>query len=119
MFGKYIYQIRKKQGYTLTQLAERVGISKSYLSNIERELKQNPSIQVMESIASALNMDLNELLQNGTDQVKARHLEKEWIDFMNEFIKTGIHKEQIQEYRILVEFMKWYNDKISRQNNTG
>lgn len=114
MFGNYISHIRKTQGYTLSQFANRVGISKSYLSNIERQLKRNPSIQVMERIASALNMDLNELLQNETDQVKAQHLEKEWIDFMNEFKKTGIDKTQIQEYKILVEFLKWYNDRILR-----
>lgn len=113
MFGEYIHKVRKTQGYTLSQFADRVGISKSYLSNIERELKLNPSIQVMEKIAVALDMDLNELLQNGTEQVRAQHLEKEWIDFMNEFKKTGIDKQQLREYKILVEFMKWYNDKMS------
>ncbi len=112
MFGTYISDIRKKQGYTLSQFANRVGISKSYLSNIERELKQNPSIQVMERIALALNMDLNDLLQNETDQLKVQHLEKEWIDFMNEFKKTGIDKSQIQEYTILVKFLKWYKDHL-------
>lgn len=111
MLGKYIHQIRKTQGFTLSQLAKRVGISKSYLSNIERELKRNPSIQIMERLAAALNMDLNDLLQNGTDQVRAQYLDQEWVDFMNEFKSTGIHKEQIQEYRILIAFMKWHNDK--------
>ncbi len=113
MFGRYIYKIRKMNGYTLSQLADKVGISKSYLSNIERELKQNPSIQVMEKIASALNMDLNQLLKYGTGQQSAEHIEKEWIDFINEFKKTGIDKEQIQDFKILVEFIKWYNDKSS------
>lgn len=113
MFGRYIYKIRKMNGYTLSQLADKVGISKSYLSNIERELKQNPSIQVMEKIAAALNMDLNQLLKYGTDQESAQHIEKEWIDFINEFKKTGIDKEQIQDFKILVEFIKWYNDKSS------
>lgn len=111
MFGKYIYNVRKTQGYTLSQLAEKVGISKSYLSNIERELKQNPSIQIMEKIAAALNVDINQLLQNGTDEVHAQHLEKEWIDFIHEFKKTGIAKDQLQDYKILVEFLKWHNDK--------
>jgi transcriptional regulator with XRE-family HTH domain len=114
MFGKYISHFRKSQGYTLSQFADRVGISKSYLSNIERELKQNPSIQVMERIAVALNIDLNDLLNNETNEVKAQYLEKEWIDFMNEFIKTGIDKTQIQEYKILVEFIKWNNDRKLR-----
>jgi len=116
MFGKYIYHVRKIQGYTLTQLAKRVGISKSYLSSIERDLKQNPSIQVMEKIAEALGVDLNDLLQNSTEQLKAQHLEQEWVDFMNEFIQSGIQKDQIQEYRILVEFLKWHSDKKAQHN---
>lgn len=118
MLGKYIYNIRKKRGYTLSELADRVGISKSYLSTIERELKKNPSIQVMEKIAAALNVDISELLQKGKDPVKAQYLEKEWVDFINDFKNTGIDKEQIQKYKILVEFMKWYNDRLSDVKNS-
>lgn len=113
MFGKYIYNIRKSQGYTLSELANRVGISKSYLSNIERDLKQNPSIQVMERIAAALQVDLNQLLQSNGDMQKEQLLEKEWIDFVQEFKNKGIEKEQLEDYKILVEFIKWYNDKKS------
>ena len=113
MYGKYIHSIRKAQGYTLSQLAERVGISKSYLSNIERDLKQNPSIHVMEKIASALNIDLNQLIQNGTELEKVQYLEKEWVDFINQLKETGVDKEQIQDYKILVEFLQWYNDKMA------
>lgn len=111
MFGKYISNIRKSQGYTLSELADRVGISKSYLSNIERDLKQNPSIQVMERIAAALHVDLNHLLQSNADMQSEQLLEKEWIDFVQEFKNTGIEKEQLGDYKILVEFIKWYNDK--------
>lgn len=38
MLGKNIYQFRKKRGLTLSELAERAGVSKSYLSNIERNI---------------------------------------------------------------------------------
>jgi transcriptional regulator with XRE-family HTH domain len=115
MFGKTIYQIRKSKGYSLSQLAERVGISKSYLSNIEREIKKNPSIHVMGKIALALDMDLNELLRYGEEQAKEQQLEKEWLDFLNELMQTGVNKEQIHDYKILVEFMRWYNERNAKE----
>lgn len=111
MFGEYIYRIRKERGYTLSQLADRVGISKSYLSNIERNIKQNPSIHIMEKIATALSIDINELLRQGSPDSENQVVDNEWAEVLKEFKKTGIHKEQLQEYKILFEFIKWYNSQ--------
>jgi XRE family transcriptional regulator of biofilm formation len=111
MIGNNISAIRKQRGYTLTELSERTGISKSYLSNIERNLKQNPSIHVMEKIASVLKVDLKTLLKMTTDMEK-KQIEKEWMDFIYDLKKSGIDKEQIHEYKIVMEFIKWHNDKI-------
>ena len=58
MIGNNIYRIRKQRGLTLSELAKKALISKSYLSNIERNLNKNPSIQVMEKIAAVLHVDL-------------------------------------------------------------
>ncbi|MFD0682109.1 MULTISPECIES: helix-turn-helix domain-containing protein [unclassified Paenibacillus] len=112
MIGKNIYKIRKQRGYTLSELAERTGISKSYLSNIERNLKQNPSIQVVEKIALVLKVELKTLLKLSTDLESKQQIEKEWIDFIYEMKNMGIEKERIHEYKILIEFMQWYNGKI-------
>lgn len=54
MIGSNISELRKKKGMTLTELARRAKVSKSYLSNIERNLNQNPSIYVIEKIAAEL-----------------------------------------------------------------
>lgn len=115
MIGKNIYEIRKKRGYTLSELAEKASISKSYLSNIERNLNKNPSIQVLEKIASVLNVDLKTLLKSGANPEKRQLIEREWIDFVNELKDTGIDKEQIQEYRKLIEFIKWQNEKVDSE----
>jgi transcriptional regulator with XRE-family HTH domain len=110
MIGNNISTIRKQRGLTLSELAVRTGISKSYLSNIERNLKQNPSIQVIEKIASVLKVDLKTLLKIAAD-VEKQQFEKEWLDLIDELRKTGIDKEQLQEYKILIEFLKWYHEK--------
>lgn len=110
MIGNNISTIRKQRGLTLSELAIRTGISKSYLSNIERNLKQNPSIQVMEKIASVLKVDLKILLKIAAD-VERQQVEREWLDLVEELRKTGIDKEQLQEYKILIEFLKWHHEK--------
>ncbi len=111
MIGNNISSIRKQRGFTLSELSERTGISKSYLSNIERNLKQNPSIHVMEKIASVLKVDLKTLLKIATDAEIKQHPDKEWLDFISDLKNSGIEKERIHEYKIVIEFMKWHNEK--------
>lgn len=111
MIGKNIYHLRKRQGLTLSELADRSGVSKSYLSNIERDLNQNPSLKVMKKIAFVLNVELKTLLINGENN--DIHLDKEWIDFVSELKASGIEKEQIKDYKTLIEFIKWQNRKES------
>jgi XRE family transcriptional regulator, master regulator for biofilm formation len=112
MIGNNISAIRKQRGLTLSELSERTGISKSYLSNIERNLKQNPSIHVMEKIASVLKVDLKTLLKIAADVDIIQHLDTEWMDFVSDLKKSGIDKERVHEYKIVIEFMKWHNDKL-------
>lgn len=113
MIGHNISSIRKQRGYTLSELSERTGISKSYLSNIERNLKQNPSIHVIEKIALVLKVDLKILLKITVEVETNQQLDQEWMDFIADLKKSGIKKERIHELKILIEFMKWHNDKIT------
>lgn len=112
MIGNNISSIRKQRGFTLSELSERTGISKSYLSNIERNLKQNPSIHVMEKIAAVLKVDLKMLLKIANDTDIKQHPDKEWLDFISDLKNSGIEKERIHEYKIVIEFMKWHNEKV-------
>ncbi|MBO0958848.1 helix-turn-helix transcriptional regulator [Neobacillus sp. MM2021_6] len=113
MIGRNIYEIRMKKGFTLSELAERAGISKSYLSNIERNLNQNPSIQVIRKIARVLDVDLKFLIKTGpSDEAERQLLDKEWIDLANEFKQSGIEKSQIKEVKQLIEFLKWQNQNM-------
>lgn len=110
MIGKNIAEIRLRRGFTLSQLAERANISKSYLSNIERNLNRNPSLHIIEKIAGVLNVDILTLLNNETKENDFL-LEKEWIDFINDLKKSGIRKDQIHRYKPLIDFINWQNRK--------
>ncbi len=52
--------VREKKGITLTKLAEKSGVSKTHINDIENYVK-SPSLLVMVKLAKALNVDINEL----------------------------------------------------------
>lgn len=108
MIGQMIAKARKKKGLTLSQLSERTHISKSYLSNIERNINRNPSIQVMIKLCNVLEIDIKELaaMEYNDDSLE---LEKEWVNFVNELKASGIQIKQVEQYKTLIEFIKWQN----------
>jgi XRE family transcriptional regulator, master regulator for biofilm formation len=113
MIGRNIYELRKKKGITLSELAERSKVSKSYLSNIERRLNKNPSIQVIEKIAIVLGVEVKMLLSNKMEDENT-HLEKEWVEFIGELKNLGINKDRIHEYRELIDFIKWKKNDVPK-----
>ena len=58
--GKTIREFRKKRNMSLKELAEKANLSVSYLCEIERGKKQ-PSLEVIEKLASALNISKDAL----------------------------------------------------------
>ena len=54
---------RNRKGYTQFQLAEKINVSESSISLIERGL-QTPSIFVVLDIAKVLEININELLRD-------------------------------------------------------
>ena len=61
--------VRKQRGLTLEGLAERTGLTKSYLSKIERS-RSTPSIAVAIKVAQALEVDVAQLFSERDDEDK-------------------------------------------------
>lgn len=110
MIGDNIKIIRKRRRLSLSELANRAQISKSYLSNIERNLNQNPSIQIIDRISSVLDVELQEVL--GVKAINDLLPENEWLEFVKELKKSGVEKDQLQEYKTVIEFAKWKKDNF-------
>src|ERR1700756_10291 len=55
--------VRKQRGLTLSSLAEQTGLTKSYLSKIERG-QNTPSIAVALKVARALDVDVGRLFSD-------------------------------------------------------
>ncbi|MDQ0270935.1 XRE family transcriptional regulator [Cytobacillus purgationiresistens] len=114
MIGSNISKLRKRKGMTLTELAERAGVAKSYLSNLERNLHQNPSINVIEKIAMVLGVEVKFLIKTDKSGSGEQQLEDEWLELINEMKVSGIDKEQIEEYRTLIKFIKWQKENSGK-----
>jgi transcriptional regulator with XRE-family HTH domain len=58
--GERIRKLRKRRGWTQVELAERVGIDRSFLADVERG-KRNVSILNLELIAGGFKVSLSQL----------------------------------------------------------
>ena len=66
-FGQNLKAIRKRMKLTQTEMAERIGISQSYLADIEHNRK-NISLAVVIRIAKSLNISVNKLINDDIKQ---------------------------------------------------
>lgn len=64
-FGERVRGLRHEQGISLKDLAERAGLDKGYLSQIETGKRPNPSVHLARRIADALGVDLGALIGGG------------------------------------------------------
>lgn len=60
-FGQKVRKLRKQHDWTQVQMAERLGLDRSYLADIERG-KRNVSIINLELIAQGFGLTLSQLL---------------------------------------------------------
>jgi transcriptional regulator with XRE-family HTH domain len=74
--GSAIKFCRNQRGLTQPELAERAGVSASYLSILERG-KRDPSFSIIEKIARALDLPLSLLIFIATDPAEISGLAPE------------------------------------------
>ncbi|MFC4320694.1 helix-turn-helix domain-containing protein [Litchfieldia salsa] len=103
MIGQRIKNYRLQKKISLSELADRAGVAKSYLSSIERNLQSNPSIQFLEKISTVLGVSVNTLL-DGEYNSEPAELDGEWAILVKEAMNSGVSKEQFKEF---LEFNKW------------
>jgi transcriptional regulator with XRE-family HTH domain len=66
--GENVRFRRQGKGWTLNDLAEKSGISKAYISDLENGSAGKPNIQYVFAIANALGVTLDELLDNAASR---------------------------------------------------
>jgi XRE family transcriptional regulator, master regulator for biofilm formation len=108
MIGKRVQELRKERGMSLTELAERAGVAKSYISSLERDIQKNPSIQFLEKIAGVLKVPVDRLIDQDEAEPKTHEFDQEWFEIVKEAMSSGVDKQQFREF---LEFNKWKNQR--------
>lgn len=118
MIGVRIKNLREQKNFSITELAELANVSKSYLSNIERDLNKNPSIQFLMKVTRPLGVSIEYLL-TGIDQeeIQLDNNEKEILDtelkiIIENAVKDGIDKDDFKEYINYIKFKIWEKNHL-------
>lgn len=107
MIGERVKKYRKEAGMTLTELAERAGVAKSYLSALERNIQKNPSVQFLEKVAVVLGISIDHLIKDNVGSISGEdgsNIDNEWVRLVQEAMNSGVSKE---EFRDFLEYNKW------------
>src|SRR5258705_1678187 len=70
--GATIRFLRQGKNWALSDLAEKTGVSKAYISDLENGVAGKPNIQYVYSIAVVLGVTLDELLEDAKPLPKSK-----------------------------------------------
>jgi XRE family transcriptional regulator of biofilm formation len=108
MIGDRVKKFRLEKKMSLSELAEKAGVAKSYLSSLERNLQQNPSIQFLEKISTVLKLPVESLIH---EQIDKDDLDSDWMNLVKDAMSSGVSKDQFREF---LEFNKW---RVNQNND--
>ncbi len=108
MIGRRVKEIRIQKKLSLSQLAERAEIAKSYLSNLERDICINPTIDVVEKLAKALKVHPAVLLSWEIKELGSG------MDDSFSCIKhiSTLDSVQLKELRDSIDIVVWKREKV-------
>lgn len=113
VIGERVKKYRQQKRMSMTEVADKAGVAKSYLSSIERNLQSNPSIQFLEKISAVLDIPVDSLLH---DEPNTDNLDTEWMNIVQQAMASGVSKEQFKEY---LEFQKWKATQEDKSDYEG
>jgi XRE family transcriptional regulator, master regulator for biofilm formation len=112
MIGKKINRLRQQKGYSITELGRLAEVSQSYLSQLERGLQTNPSLQFLIKVSKPLDTSIDFLLQESKTQKSVDNdLDEEWKVLIRQAFEDGLRKEDFHEYRKYIKFQEWLREK--------
>jgi len=110
-FGEQVRERRSKEGLNQKELAEKIGISRTYLSEIERGEAENISFRVVEKIYEELGIgeeteqDLPPSLQEFAEE---EDLPPRDINALASLELRGKRPETKQEWRVMYNLIRSY-----------
>jgi transcriptional regulator with XRE-family HTH domain len=100
--GEKLRELRKERQLTLEKLAERAGLSKSYLWELENRESQRPSAEKLTALADVLGVAATYFIEEDIRAPEERHLDEAFFRGYQKLEPEA--KEQLR--RILTTFKK-------------
>lgn len=100
--GEKLRELRKERQLTLERLAERAGMSKSYLWELENRESQRPSAEKLTALADVLGVAASYFIEEDVRAPEERHLDEAFFRGYQKLDPDA--KEQLR--RILNTFKK-------------
>lgn len=94
-----IKNIRKKKGITLYKLEKITGISRAYLYKLENNIKLNPTLAVLYSIANGLDVNIKDLFFSKFD------IEDLKQEMYNRIDKFGLNSKEVLEVSQIIDLL--------------
>ncbi|MCS3830864.1 transcriptional regulator with XRE-family HTH domain [Salinibacter ruber] len=112
-FGDQVRKRRKADGLSQEKLAEQAGISRTYLSEIERGEAENISFRVVENLKEVLGIgdDAPEDLPEGLEEfAEEEDLPPRDVEALASVELRGERPEDKQEWKVLYNLIRSYLD---------
>lgn len=103
--GCNIKKYRKEKGYTQKVLSDMSNISRTYLADVEKD-RYNPSLDTLKSIANALNISINNLLEDNSIECKTSELIQDDFKIMIEKLKKLNKKDREKIEKMIDIFLE-------------
>ena len=86
--GGNVKKKRELRGFSLSELAERAGVSKAFLWEIEQGNSKRPGAEILFKIATALDVTLADLMGKEQPETKRDEVEPEINEGLREFMNA-------------------------------
>lgn len=121
-FGKYLRAARVSKNLTLSQIGKEVGLSHSYLSQIETGLKKAPSPEILKKLAEAIGVPYLEMMEKAGYLVDV-YVEKRKSALLEVNLRASrnletIKKELLVDRTFNHEVKDYLSERISRYRLT-
>lgn len=116
--GEKIKSFRKERNLTMQQLGDLAGKSKGYISILEKGINPQtkkpiePSLDAIQNIAKALNVDLEELISDTEDVIKLPKITNDTIEKITTTVQQLNEENQNKTYKYAKNLLQFQNRTV-------
>jgi transcriptional regulator with XRE-family HTH domain len=112
MFGKYLKKIREDRKMTLREVEGEARISNAYLSQVERGIREVPTLKVLARLAKAYGIQLSDLTSKAEEEMSGQKSNQGQAPAPDtEFICRGYEDLSEGKKKELKSFLQYLKDK--------